>query len=58
MSTETTTRTLSQQDIRLEALRLAMIQAPGARPATWTVPEALGRAKAFETYISTGEVTT
>lgn len=54
----TTTKTADPSEVRLEALRLAMIQAPGVRPATWTIAEALKRAKAFETYINTGTVTT
>lgn len=45
---------LSPTDLRLEALRLAVIQAPGPRPATWTISEALERAAAFERYLSTG----
>ena len=44
---------LDPQEIRLEALRLAKIQAPGAG-VTKSTAEILEAAKAFESFIRTG----
>ena len=52
-----TVTSLGPVDVRLEALRLAVVQAPGAE-VTKPLAEILAKAKAFETYINTGTVTT
>lgn len=49
-----TTTSLGPVEVRIEALRLALVQSPGE--ATCSLRVALERARSFETYINTGKV--